>query len=58
MTEDELRKLAIRFHDQITDGDGYTHSKEEIAELVTARYLEPMKKRNQYKITDKLWDIL
>lgn len=58
MTEDELKKLAIKFHDQITDGDGYTHSEKEIAELVKAGYLEPMKKRNHYTITDKLWDIL
>lgn len=58
MTEEEIKKLAIQFHDQITDGDGYTHNKEEIEVLVKAGYIEPMKKRNHYMITNKLWDIL
>lgn len=55
MNEDELKKLAIKFHDQIVDDGAYTHTQEEIAMLVDAGYLSAMKKRNRYEITHKLW---
>lgn len=38
--DDALFDLAKSFYDQITDGDGYTHSKSEIKNLVDAGYIK------------------
>ena len=53
----KLLDLAESFYDQITDGDGYTHTESEVSDLVAAGLIE-CDKDGHCRTTDKLHQAL
>lgn len=58
MEKSDIEKLAIKFFDQITDGDGFTLFDGEIQKLVDAGYITKTLPRGHYVMTDKLCDLI
>lgn len=57
-TKELAIELAIQFYKQVTDGNGYTHSQDEIDLLMEMGYIKKRRFSDHYYIADKLWDIL
>ena len=50
----QVSASAIKFYDQIIDSGSYTHSPNEINDLIKAGYIKKAKRRGYFNATDKL----